>query len=327
MIEDATETIVPNETPATPEVAPTVEAPAEPSSDPVTETKGLATEGFKFSKGAKIKAAALVPETPAWIPDWKYKFNGQEREVDEFFRPLAKDAQALEKVKDMIQRAEAVEMHKTKTKEYETQLSEVKPEIETVAKLRGMYDRGDHERVLANIGYTDDMLMKIVKDKLDRHQLAPEQKAQYESEQRLRLDNEKLLADNEMYRSQAAQELTNVTGLQLESELGKVEHQAIKEAYEKAHGDGSFKALVLDRGAYLVDRAQKHVSPSEVMASVLKEFGPFVTQVQNAAVGTPEVQTQQKPKIIPNVGRGGGSPALSRITSIDQLKQLQKQFR
>jgi hypothetical protein len=312
----------------TPEVAPPVEpttpeAPSEPvgAVEPVSaKSQDTATKGYKSfkSKGAAPEAAA-----PVFTPDWKYKFNGQEKEVDAFFRPLVKDAQALEKVKDIIQRAEAVEIHKQKSKQYETELSEYKPTVETVSKLREMYEKGDHERVLSNIGYTDEMLYKIVQEKLSRQQMSPEQKAVWEKEQKLALENEELLKQNEVYRSQAQQELANLTGYQLEAELGKADYQGMKEMYEKANGSGSFRQLVIDRGAYLVDRAGKHVPPSEVMASVAKEFAPFINQVP---AGAAPVTAQQKPKVIPNVGRSGGSPTRSAITSLDQLKQLQKQF-
>lgn len=302
-------------------------AATEPSSEPSTEVTSVpeTPEQTMAPTGKGYKGLKGAPTTPApvFTPDWKYKFNGQEKEVDEFFRPLAKDAKALERLKDTIQRAEAVEMHKEKTKQYETELANIKPTMETVTRLQEMYQKGDHEKVLGHLGYTDDMLFKLVKAKLDRNQMAPEQKAVYEKEQKLVLENEKLLADNEMYRSQAAQELTNLTGYQLEAELGKAEFQAIKEAFERTNGSGSFKQLVLDRGEYLVNKAGKHVPPSEVMASVAKEFAPFITP---KAAEAPGVTAQPKLKVIPNVGRGGGSPTRGAITSLEQLKQLQKQF-
>lgn len=326
MSETTQESTTPEITTPTPEVAPAIEstpvAPSEtpPTGDAVEAQAASQPKGFKAFKDGKPTAATPAP---VFTPDWKYKFNGQEKEVDAFFRPLAKDPAALEKVKDMIQRAEAVEMHKEKSKQYETKIAEYQPTLETVGKLQEMYQKGDHERVLANLGYTDEMLFKIAQEKLNRLQMPEEQKAQWQKEQKLVLENEELLAQNETYRSQAQQELTNLTGYQLEAELGKADYQGMKEMYEAANGSGSFKQLVIDRGAYLVDRAGKHVPPSEVMASVAKEFAPFINK---AAAEAPPVAAQQKPKVIPNVGRSGGSPTRGAVTSIAQLKQLQKQF-
>ena len=314
--------------PSAPEVSTEVQSASSTEGATAATESAPVAKGYKGLKGKHPAQAPAAEVAPAWNPDWKYKFNGQDKEVDEFFRPLAKDQAALEKVKDMIQRAEAVEMHKQKSKQYETEISQYKPTVDNVNKLRELYHAGEHERVLESIGYDDETLFKIVQEKLNRQQMPAEQQAMWQEKQRLALEKEQLLAQNEQYRSQAMQELAARTNYELDNELGKADYQAVKTAYEAANGSGSFKQLVVERGSYLVDKAGKHVPPSEVMAGLMKEFSPFVQHNQQTA-GAVDVTQQAapaKPRIIPNVGRGGGSPARTAITSLDQLKKLQQQF-
>jgi hypothetical protein len=156
-----------------------------------------------------------------------------------------------------------------------------------------------------------------------------EQKAIFEEKRRYELENQKLLEQNESYRSQAMQEMARTVNYEVDSELGKVNYSPIKDAYDKAYGSGAFRNLVLDRGAILVERAGRHVPPSEVIAMVAKEFAPFISQTQGTATsvqGTEPVaqhtnQTNQ-PKIIPQVGKGSGSATRGAVSSIDDLRKL-----
>jgi hypothetical protein len=327
-IQTTTSETTTTEAPSTP--APQTESAPSQAIDVGGAQASVDTEpkGYKGLKG-KADAVPAAEVAAPFVPDWKYKFNGQEKEVDPMFRAIAKDKESLEKLKDFMQRADAVDMHKMKTKEYEEKIGQYQPTVETVTKLQELYQSGDHERVLQSIGYTDDMLFKIVQEKLNRQQLPPEQKALWEEKQKWSLEKEQLLSENEKYRSQAFQELTTATDYQLDMELGKAEYQGVKDAFDRANGSGSFKQLVVDRGAYLVDKTGRHVPPSEVMAAVVKEFSPFVQQNQmagaagvHAGAGT----VTQKPKVIPNVGKGGGSPTRSAITSIAQLRKLHQQL-
>lgn len=313
------------------EVLDTPEAEAKATEPEPTLAEKMADSKPKTLKEKLQKAPEVAPATdkPAWTPNFKYTFDGAEKELDEFLRPLAKDDETLKKIIDIAQRAEAVEMHKTKSKKYEEEIGSMKPTLETVAKLQALYQSGsmeNHERVLESLGYDDDLLFKIAQMKLQRNQLPAEQKALYEEKRQAVLDKERLLTENEQYRSQANQELALRTSYEMDTELGKAEYQGLKALYEKANGSGSFKEFVRTRGAYLVDQAGRHVPPSEVVAMIAKEFAPFMAQQAQGPEGSGvQVVQQEKPKVIPNVGRSGGSPAKTAVTSIAQLRQLQKQ--
>jgi hypothetical protein len=185
-----------------------------------------------------------------------------------------------------------------------------------------LYAAGDDERLMEELGMDDERLFKLVQEKLRRRELPVDQRESIADKRRLQLEKEELLAQNEQYRSQADRETARATEYELDFELGKADYQQIREVFERANGPGSFKALVIQRGAYHVERAGKHIKPSDLIPMVAKEFAPFVGQVQGTAtpaeIPNPQVS---KPKVIPQVGRGAASPAQSQIRSLDDLKK------
>jgi hypothetical protein len=307
-------------TSSAPAAAPAADTSSQQSSTSSASNAPAAGDTPKIS--AEKAAAEAAGQT--WTPDWKYKFNGQEKEVDEFFRPLGKDQQSLQKLKDFIQRAEAVEMYKPqalKAKDLETKWSKAEPVMSAFEKLNDLYGKGEHERVLEQLGYTDEQLFKLVKQKLDRQAMDPQSRALHEEKRQYQLEKERLMQENEQYRSQASQEMARVTNYELDSELGKADYASVKDAYDRAYGSGAFKNLVIDRGAILVDRAGKHIPPSELIPMVAKEFAPFVGGQQQGIAAPAAPQSQPQLKVIPQVGKGTGSPAKTSINSIADLKK------
>jgi len=319
-------------TPGTP--APTA-APSAPTEAP-SSAAGSTPQGGDITPQAAVAAA----QAQAWSPDWKYKFNGQEKELDEFFRPLAKDPTSLERLKDFIQRADAFDVSKPKLKTYEEKISQYEPVIQNLTKLNQLFEKGDHERVLSELGFSDDMILNLAKAKLDRMRMPEDQRKLYEQNTQVTLEKEELLNQTETYKSQWAEAQAQLTEVQLDTELGRDSYQAVREAYDKHHGSGAFKQLVISRGAVLVSQAGKHIPPSELVPMVAKEFAPFITSPAGSATlsGMPAPETQQaqppqgiavpgtetptKPKVIPQVGRGSSSPAKTQIRSLDDLKKV-----
>jgi hypothetical protein len=268
---------------------------------------------------------AIPPnDKPAWAPDWSFKFGEEMRKVDEFFHPLAKDEEALKKVKDFYMRAESSAQNKTKLESYRKQYE---PIVQKIGKLQDYYNQGDHDRVMELLGYSDETLFQIAKQKLDRLRMEPQQKEMWEKNRQGTLEKERLMEENEMYRSQATQELARVTGMELDMALDKAEFSSIRDAYDKAYGSGAFRDLVVDRGAYLVAQRGDHIRPSELIPMVAKEFAPFINAMSGMTQASqPETTTIIKPKSIPQVGKGSGSPARGGIRSLDDLRKKAAQL-
>jgi len=263
---------------------------------------------------AAVEAAQLTPENIAqtqFQPSWKYTFDGQEKELEEFWRPLVKDKDSNQKVIEAIQQLEAFPKWKQKATEYEET-------VKAVEQLSSLFQKGDHERVLEVLGYKDDMLFDLVKAKLDRQKLPPEQRAEWEAKRQLQVQNEKLLAENQKFQMDAERELARRTDFELDMELGKAEYKKLKDAYDGAYGSGAFKKKVMATGEAMVGSLGRHVPPAELMQSVVRDYAPFLNQ--------PSAPVVEAPKVIPQVSGGSGTPGKKAVTSLEDIKKLRKQM-
>ena len=295
---------------STEETTPTVTsteqaAPTTPSSAPSTDA-----------------SASMAPEAPAWAPDYTYEFDGKKREIDPLFRGIIKDEESQKKVRDYIQRAEALPKYRDKVQNYE---KDWKPVVDQVSQLQKYFEKGDHDQVFKALGYNDEMIFKYVKAKLDQAQMPEDQRQLIEAKKMAELEKERFMEENNSYREQASQELARVTEIEMDIELAKPQYATLQAAYDKAYGSGSFKNLVIDRGAYVVTQQGQHVRPGQLLTMVAKEFAPFLSQ-NTDSVSEPQQPQQQVKKVIPNVGKGSGSPARQAITSIADLKKRAKQI-
>src|SRR5574338_786965 len=62
-------------------------------------------------KDAQPKPSAPVP--PAFTPNYKYRAALQEKEIEEFWRPLIKDAESEKRVKDALTRLDGFDLVKS----------------------------------------------------------------------------------------------------------------------------------------------------------------------------------------------------------------------
>lgn len=282
-------------------------------------TSGASEGVVKPSLGAEASTTS-ADAAPPWTPDYTYEFDGKKREIDPLFRSVIKDEETLKKVRDYVQRADAVTKYKGKIENYE---KEWKPVVDTVGKLQQYYAKGDHEKVFQTLGYDDQAIFQYVRNKLQQAQLPENERQAIEAKKMAELEKEQFQEQYSSQQSQLQQELSRITQIEMDMELAKPEYIKIKDAYDKAYGDGSFKNLVIERGAYLVDQRKSHVRPGEVLQSVARDFMPFMSASQSAQE---EPQQQQKLKVIPNVGKGSGSPARTAIRSMADLKKRAAQL-
>jgi len=263
---------------------------------------------------AEPVAEAATPEqvAAAYAADYKFKFDGQDKELDEWLRPVIKDPDTEQKLKDIMQRAMAHDKYKPKLPEYEKVVG-------TVNHLAALKSKGEHERVLSDLGYDDETLFEVVRQKLERLKWAPEQKQAFDEKQQLAIEKEQLARENESYRSEATKGFVQQTDFELNNELGKADYRQLIDAFDKSNGSGSFREMVVQRGAQLVDSLGRHVAPSELLQTIVRDYKPFMNMVQAQASN---VTAAAKPKVIPSVGSGTASPGKKAVTSISDLKKL-----
>lgn len=291
-------------------------------SDSTTTTTTSQSVDTQPVSSEQTPATTQAADTPAWSPDFTYEFDGKKREIDPLFRNIIKDKETNEKVRDYIQRADAAAKYREKMQGYE---KEWKPVVDQVSKLQQWYAKGDHDRVFQALGYTDQEIFQYVRNKLQQAQMPENERAAIEAKRMAELEKERFSEEYSIRQSELQQELARVTHIEMDLELAKPEYVKIQQAYDKAYGDGAFKNLVIERGAYMVDQSGQHVRPADVLKSVARDFTPFLSASQPQEQEQAP-QQQQKLKVIPNVGKGSGSPARQAIKSLADLKKRAAQM-
>ena len=255
-----------------------------------------------------------APEVPAFTPEFKYLHKGKPQEVDEFFRPLVKDPESQSRVIESLQKLNAIEDYRAKIQEYE-------PTVQMVSKVQSLYDKGDHEAVLEQIGYTDEDILNIARAKLERMRMPAEQRAAMEKERSIALEKEQLMSQNEEYQRMVASERATTLNYQIKEALAKPEFQDLISTYESRSGKGSFENVLIQRGNVMSHMAGKTVAPAEVLASLAQEYAAFI-QPMAASPQATTIVPKQKPKVIPNVNGNNASAERGQVRSIEDIKKL-----
>jgi hypothetical protein len=297
----------------------------------VEVTEPVETVAEEVVETPDVEVVEPVAETkPEFKPDFTYKFNGEVKEMDQMFHGLIKDEESNKRIRDLIERSEATEYHKTRTKEFESKIGEWQPKVELLEQFQSAYDSAktpeDHLALLNEIGYNPESLKDVVREILRREQMTPEEQQQFAARQRDALEKNQLMSQNQVLAQEYNSALMSLTQQQMDFELGKAENSELARAYEEVNGEGSFQEFFLERGMYYTQITGKHVPPGEVMARVAKEFAPFLSRKQEAGASAQPQVLKPKHKTMPSVGTQSASPTQSSIRSLDDLKAKYNQL-
>jgi hypothetical protein len=278
------------------------------------------------AKNDQIEAGE-VPMPAAYQPSFKYKFNGEEREIDEMFRPLIKDETTEKQIRELCEIREAF----PKYKEAYSQYQEVVPhyqnlmgELEELGQLR----RGNFNEFLKRMDLQPQQLLQaldpnVVKQYtaqlLQLEDLTPEQRHAYNEQQRVAREREQYQQQTEMYRQELLKERTERRVFELDQTLGTADVKDFQSKYDSIYGNGAFRQEVINTGRYAYQLQQRDLAPAEAVQQVMQKFGPLFNQNAPRAV---ETKTGEKVKVIPNVSARSSSPGKPKITSLAQIQKI-----
>lgn len=299
-----------------------VEAPQE---QPVAEAASE-DEAEVRAKPATTEEAGVIAEND-YKPSYKFVHKGQELEIDEVFKPLIKDEASEKKFQEISQKLAFVE----DTKEIRQKWEQSQETLNMVDECQRLYEEGTQkndvtklERLVETIGLTDEQLFNVARAKLERRNLEPAQRAQYEKQRQLELDNERMMRENQQYQSQLQAESRRTIEFQLDNQLARPDIQDLRRTYEENHGAGSFRDLLINEGHAASITSGQMVPPNVVMEGILKQYGPFIRS--QAASQQPQAQqvNQQPKRVVTNVAATGSSPSRARASSLDDLRKLRE---
>lgn len=304
-----------------------------------TETPAAAaTPAAKPDAGgtAAPGAAAVKP----YEPNWKYKAFGKEKEVDEFWRPLVKDAESEKKVKEIFTRADAFDDMKGRYENMSTEHQKVLTQYTAldrdVRRVTKFLNSGDYDNFFSSLRISDDMLLQHLQRKAELAKLSPAQQQAYQQGVQARAENLMQQESFEELQTNYANQRALARGMQLDMVLTRPEVNSVASAVDSKLGLGAFRNLVIEEGAKHYHSTKQDLPAEHAVDLVLKKFGKLfeapasqASVAPQAAAQAPQAQTtvvQGKP-VIPNVNGRGTSPVKQAPKSLDDLRKMAKQAR
>lgn len=271
---------------------------------------------------------------PAYSPDYKYKANGKEKEIDERLRPLIKDKETEEWIKKILSKADGLEEVLAHREHYRNQFNTLNAQANAV--ISDVKNR-DYSSALQKLGVdTNDIKsvmsgLKFKKEDIIRYayelaQLTPEQEAAYARERELELSALQQQSQVEQLHQRLYQQEVQLKTSELKMVLSTPDYAPLVEAFDQKNGQGAFWDEVCRRGEYYDLKG----SPKQVM-DLVNEVGSIakllVTQTPAQAQATPAANQQVKQNVvpvIPNVSGASASPARKKTKSLKELREYAK---
>lgn len=269
-----------------------------------------------------------APEATAYTPDWKVKVLNEEREVDEFFRPLVKDPDTEKKVKEVFEKMYSMEHFKNKYEKTHQQYQEVLPkyqQYEQSVNALKKYWGTDKDMFFQALGVDQKDIYKWVAEKLQYQELPEDQKALYDNSREKSLEAMRLQEENQFYKQRMEQEAVQARTFQLDQSLAKPEVGSLQSRYDEIYGPGAFRSEVINTGKQTFQMSGKDISPEEAIHMVMSKHKPMLDRLGSGSQSVQQATIDNKP-VIPAIKAGSGSPAKKKIGSLDELRKLAAQY-
>lgn len=313
------------------------------SAQGAAETTGQGASG-EARAGASGKAAAGAgvdgeasksATTPsAFTPNFKFKVKDKDLEIDDFLKPVVKDAETEKKLRELYEKAHGLDEVKGSRDTFKTEAEQWKgrfSNVETSLKTLGEYVKKDDFRSFFEaLNIPKDKIIQYAINELKYQELPAEQRAAIEAQREQQFAYEQSSVQNQTLQKQMADLVQKQAAFELDQELAKPEIVQAAQSFDTRTGKaGEFRKLVIQRGQYY--EAVHKISPpaSQLAQEVVQLIGVQATaqpgtapsQNQSSPTGS---QTQAAKPVIPSFSGGGKSPVKKMPTSIDDLRALRQ---
>lgn len=305
------------------------EAPAQ-SSTPAPSLK----ESFN-AKAAEISAAqsgnVAKEVADAYQPNYKLQVHELEREIEEWARPYIKDKESEEKFRELYQKAYGLEYVKPKYERFKSENERLSGETKNyegiVETLRENVKNGDYDAFFKNVNVPVTEIYKWVAGQIQRENLPPEKKMEYDRMVQLQRENSELNRKLSTTSQQASQAETQQLNYELQTELSKPDVNSVMREFDQRQGRiGAFREAIIIHAEAIQNATGQNVTAAQAVQSLLT-LRSNISGSTPGVVGQPNQASEQvvaKP-VIPNFKARGGTPVKKIPKSIDDLRQMAKE--
>jgi hypothetical protein len=313
-----------------------------------TPVKGIVAEEDKTSATTKEADSGLTTnpaEASQYTPSYKYKILDKEYEFDAWMKPLLKDKDTEEKLRDLVTRSHGIDEIKKARDEFRTKLEDIEPKYKNIdaslTYLSDLVNKGDIRSFVEAIRLPKNKLLQYAIEELKYLQLPAEERSRIDAE---RAEAERVVSletQNQTLQQQLYQASVQSREHELAMVTSRPDVQTVVNQFNALVGKpDAFRAKVVEKGLTHFHLTGQDLTAEQAVQAVLSEVRPLLgVAVSNpqltagqqlagtgaTSAGQPVVVRETKPTI-PNIQSGGVSPVKKQPRSLDDLRKLRSQL-
>lgn len=296
---------------------------------------------------------ATTQTPPEYHPNYNFKVHDQEREVDEWIRPLIKDAETEKQVRDLYERAYGLEHVKQDRQTLRDDNTRMRAELDEFGKVKNdlrqlghFLQNGDMQSFFEAHEIPDERIFQYAMQKLQMRE-NPELQTQYDQNRLVQNQQYNLQRENENLRQQQQQIAYDRKQEELRYVMSDPTVRQAEQEYNARMGQDAFRNEVIARGSMHYRTTQQDLSARDAVDQVLKVMGyqpagqaggaqTFQQPVNTGMVPPNTVQQQAQvpmqgqqpgqPPVIPNIKGRSSTPVRKQPRSIQELRNLSNQM-
>lgn len=275
---------------------------------------------------------------PDWQPSYKFKVHDEERDFDDWLKPVVRTKEDEDKIRDLLERAHGldyVKQDRTTLREHNRALMGEVQEFGNVKKelkaLGEFLRSGDFESFKESFNIPDELIMQYALQKVKLANASPEEQAAYQAQreavQRTRELEEQNRAWQDSYNNYVVQ--NKETELNYVLSLPDIDNVA-RNFDARLGRQGAFRSEIINRARMHFNATGEDWTAKQAVDNFMGVIGAVPSQVspQHASPSpgqhTQQTQTaggQRKP-VIPHIAGSGASPVKKIPKSIADLRKL-----
>lgn len=296
------------------------------TAQPVAEVAADTQAATLADTTQKTQESNQATDTPQYQPNFKFKVYNEEKEIDEWLRPLVKDLDSEKKVRDFCERAYGVDGMRSRLNEAREQHKGVEGKynqiMDGIETLRTHVSNDDFDSFFKVMSIPKERIYQWVARELQAEKLAPEEKQRYNEQMELRRERSSLQKDLQTYKSDNERFQIQAMETDLESALKSPEVNSIMQSFDARAGRvGAFRDRVINELTILEFTTGKTPRASEGVERLLGLMQYSPSQV-NTPQGNPQPTQIEKP-VIPNLkSKASISPVKKAPQSLQELRDF-----
>lgn len=297
---------------------------------PPVETQESVVENTNEATPTEVTPEPVEPEKDTegggeYRSDYSYKVREESHTFDDWVKPLIKDEETNKAFQDLYTRGHGLELAKNERDEFKSKYNELD---ESLKALGSMVEKKDSEGFFKALGLPKEMVIDYAIKELQFQDLPEEEKTRILHQKELEEKYSSVEQQNAMLMQQQMNIVRDQRANQLDSILSSSAQEAVNSYDQRTGKPGSFRNLVIERGAYHAEVNGKDLSAAEAVEEALMITGlkAGTPSPEKPEVGTPRVISANDKNVLPNFEGQGKSPVKSGISSLADLKAKRDQL-